>query len=66
MSGWKMDAVQAVVVVARLLKQLDDACPDVGMGPSWDMLARQACKQLQVEPMDEDMREVMRRLKKTR
>lgn len=38
----------AIVVVARLLKRLDDACPDVGMGPSIGMLVDQAAELLKI------------------
>lgn len=44
-----LDEARAVAVVADLLQKLDDANPDVGMGPSRSSLVRQAREMLGVD-----------------
>lgn len=46
--------VVAVAQLASALKQLDDANPDVGMGPSLGYFIDQAARKLQLTPADYD------------
>jgi len=57
-----VDANIAVFRLAMALKRYDDACPDVGMGPSYSHFIDEAARQLELRPGDYDANGIQARM----
>ena len=60
------ETMRVFVVAVRWCKDFDDACPDVGMGPSMDMLIDRVAKECRVTPNEDERHEIRTALAKPR